>query len=193
MTSRLAPTLLLVLWPTDQQTFSTEQLFLRVLLRLGELSFARCTLFSVSLFAFACLLPVTNIALIASLSDCAFHTIRRFKILLTRIAARNYYRRRLHDEFSLDRVLGSDTVSHGVITRFIIPDLIHRCSSYVSILLFVFTMINLGVLFWKRHSHPANLIFLSTFTLLEAFAVGLIVTFYDQFIVLQALFVILSG
>jgi len=49
------------------------------------------------------------------------------------------------------------------------------------------SFVTLGLLWWKRHSHPANLVLLSTFTLFEAFTVGLVVGFYDQVIVLQAL------
>jgi FtsH-binding integral membrane protein len=49
------------------------------------------------------------------------------------------------------------------------------------------TLINLGVLFWKRHSYPVNMILLSTFTLLEAFTLGIVIAFYDNIIVLQAL------
>jgi len=54
------------------------------------------------------------------------------------------------------------------------------------------TMINLGVLYWKRHSHPLNLVLLSTFTLLEAFTLGIVVAFYDNKIVLQALLITLG-
>jgi len=49
------------------------------------------------------------------------------------------------------------------------------------------TLINLGLLFWKRHSHPWNFVFLSTFTVLEAFTLGVVVAFYDNVLVLQAL------
>ena len=49
------------------------------------------------------------------------------------------------------------------------------------------SFVSLGLLWWKRHSHPINLILLSLFTFFEAFTVGLIVGFYDQTIVLQAL------
>jgi len=49
------------------------------------------------------------------------------------------------------------------------------------------TLINLGILYWKRHSHPWNLVFLSTFTLMEAFTLGVAISFYDNIIVLQAL------
>ena len=51
------------------------------------------------------------------------------------------------------------------------------------------TLINLGVLYWKRHSHPLNLVLLSTFTLLEASTLGVVVAFYDNRIVMQALLI----
>ena len=40
--------------------------------------------------------------------------------------------------------------------------------------------------YWKRKSYPANLLFLSGFTLLEAYSVSVIVSFYDAGIVLNA-------
>lgn len=49
------------------------------------------------------------------------------------------------------------------------------------------TFVNLGVLFWKRHAHPTNLILLSTFTLLEAFTLGVAMAFVDNVVILQAL------
>lgn len=49
------------------------------------------------------------------------------------------------------------------------------------------TLINLGLLYWKRHSHPWNFVLLSTFTLMEAFTLGVTVAFFDNIIVLQAL------
>ena len=54
------------------------------------------------------------------------------------------------------------------------------------------TLINLGLLFWQRHSHPWNLLLLSTFTLLEAFTLGIVVAFYDNKIVIQALLITLG-
>jgi FtsH-binding integral membrane protein len=51
------------------------------------------------------------------------------------------------------------------------------------------TLINLGILYWKRHSHPWNLVLLSTFTLLEAFTLGVAISFYNNVIVLQALLI----
>lgn len=52
------------------------------------------------------------------------------------------------------------------------------------------TLINLGLLFWKRHSHPLNFVLLSTFTVMEAFTVGVLTAFFDNVIVLQALYVL---
>ncbi|KAF8893485.1 inhibitor of apoptosis-promoting Bax1-domain-containing protein [Infundibulicybe gibba] len=43
-----------------------------------------------------------------------------------------------------------------------------------------------------RHSHPLNLVLLSTFTLMEAFTLGVVVAFYDNAIVLQALLITLG-
>ncbi|KAK9687541.1 hypothetical protein K7432_014753 [Basidiobolus ranarum] len=45
------------------------------------------------------------------------------------------------------------------------------------------------VLFWKRHSSPLNFYLLGAFTLLEAYSVGTIVTFYSARVVLQALII----
>jgi len=41
--------------------------------------------------------------------------------------------------------------------------------------------------FWKRKSYPTNLLFLGAFTALEAYTVGVITSFYDTRIVLEAL------
>lgn len=54
------------------------------------------------------------------------------------------------------------------------------------------TLVNLGLLFWKRHSHPWNFVLLSTFTLLEAFTLGVVTAFYDNVIVMQALLITLG-
>lgn len=45
----------------------------------------------------------------------------------------------------------------------------------------------MGLVYWKRHSHPLNLVFLFLFTLLEAITIGSVVTYYNQTVVLQAL------
>jgi FtsH-binding integral membrane protein len=51
------------------------------------------------------------------------------------------------------------------------------------------TLINLGLLFWKRHTHPWNFVLLSTFTLMESFTLGIAISFYPNVIVLQALLI----
>jgi len=40
--------------------------------------------------------------------------------------------------------------------------------------------------FWKRKSYPTNLLFLSGFTLLEAYSISVVVSFYESSIVLKA-------
>jgi len=54
------------------------------------------------------------------------------------------------------------------------------------------SLVNLGFLWWKRHSHPINFVLLGTFTLLESITLGTVVGFYDQVIVLQALLITLG-
>jgi FtsH-binding integral membrane protein len=44
----------------------------------------------------------------------------------------------------------------------------------------------LGLTFWKRKSYPTNLLFLSGFTLMEAYSISLIVSFTESKIVLEA-------
>lgn len=50
------------------------------------------------------------------------------------------------------------------------------------------TLVTLGFLYWKRHSHPLNFGLLSLFTILEAFTLGVTLAFFDNVIVLQALY-----
>jgi len=54
------------------------------------------------------------------------------------------------------------------------------------------SLVNLGLLYWKRHSHPTNYILLASFTVFESLTLGLIVPFYDSVIVLQALLITLG-
>ena len=63
------------------------------------------------------------------------------------------------------------------------------CSVWVFYVGLFGNLIVLGLLYWKRHSFPANFIFLSTFTLLEALTVGVVVAFYETTIVVQALLI----
>ncbi|EIW83414.1 hypothetical protein CONPUDRAFT_164368 [Coniophora puteana RWD-64-598 SS2] len=48
-------------------------------------------------------------------------------------------------------------------------------------------LVNLGLLYWKRHSHPSNLVLLSTFTLLEAFTLGIVTASFVNIIVLTSM------
>lgn len=52
-------------------------------------------------------------------------------------------------------------------------------------------MVFMGLTYWKRKSYPTNLLFLSLFTLAEAYTISVIVSFYDTAIVLNA--VVLTG
>ena len=51
------------------------------------------------------------------------------------------------------------------------------------------SLIFLGLLYWKRHSSPMNFVLLGTFTLMEAFTLGVAVAFYETTLVLQALLI----
>lgn len=46
--------------------------------------------------------------------------------------------------------------------------------------------------YWKRKSYPANLLFLSGFTALEAYSISVVTSFYDARIVVQALIITLA-
>ncbi|TDL26082.1 UPF0005-domain-containing protein [Rickenella mellea] len=54
------------------------------------------------------------------------------------------------------------------------------------------TLVVLGLLYWKRHSHPLNLVLLSVFTVFEAFTLGVVMSFYDNVVILQALIITLG-
>ncbi|KAF8145391.1 UPF0005-domain-containing protein [Mycena galopus ATCC 62051] len=62
--------------------------------------------------------------------------------------------------------------------------MIHLWAFFVPL---VGTLVNLGLLLWKRHSHPWNFLLLFTFTLLEAYTIGFAVAFYENGVILQAL------
>lgn len=54
---------------------------------------------------------------------------------------------------------------------------------------FIGSIVSMITLFSLRQRYPANVALLSVFTVFESFAIGGIVTFYDQKIVLQALLI----
>ncbi|PWZ03065.1 UPF0005-domain-containing protein [Testicularia cyperi] len=51
------------------------------------------------------------------------------------------------------------------------------------------SLIVMGFLYWKRHSHPTNILLLSLFTVLESISLGTVITYVDQKIVLQAMII----
>lgn len=53
------------------------------------------------------------------------------------------------------------------------------------------SIVTMGFLFFKRHSHPLNFVLLGLFTTFEAFSLGLIVSYVSQKVVLQALIITL--
>lgn len=67
--------------------------------------------------------------------------------------------------------------------------IIHPSSSWSFYVPLFGTLIVLGLLYWKRHSHPLNIGLLSIFTLLEAFTLGIVTAFYPDTVVLQALLI----
>jgi hypothetical protein len=74
------------------------------------------------------------------------------------------------------------------------PDLIPylQTHTWTIVVPTIAALVNMGLLFWKRHSHPWNLVLLSTFTIFEAFTLGILVAFFDNTIVLQALLITLG-
>ncbi|KAB8233170.1 hypothetical protein ETB97_002966 [Aspergillus alliaceus] len=48
------------------------------------------------------------------------------------------------------------------------------------------------VTYWKRKSYPANLLFLTAFTVLEAYSISVVTSFYESRIVVQALILTLG-
>lgn len=47
----------------------------------------------------------------------------------------------------------------------------------------------MGLTYWKRKSYPTNLLFLTGFTALEAYAISVVTSFYQSRIVLQAVLI----
>jgi hypothetical protein len=127
-----------------------------------------------------------------SLPNCeANSNLTCFMFLLTTILGRYNYCWRYHLTITISHILGSSSVrqwySYTLNLTLFSFNFISIWSFYVPLF---GTLINLGVLYWKRHSHPWNLVLLSTFTLMEAFTLGVTVAFFNNIIVLQALCVL---
>ncbi|XP_070559724.1 protein lifeguard 4-like [Ptychodera flava] len=59
-------------------------------------------------------------------------------------------------------------------------------SSAMIILAFILSLVTVIALLFKRHEYPTNMFLLAAFTLVEAYTIGTVVTFYDQMVVLEA-------
>ncbi|KAF8871871.1 inhibitor of apoptosis-promoting Bax1-domain-containing protein [Gymnopilus junonius] len=102
---------------------------------------------------------------------------------------RNAFIRKVYTILRKSLISAATTIVGGIISQS--PDTIfwvqtHVWAFYVPMFA---TLINLGLLFWKRHTHPWNLVLLSTFTLMEAFTLGVAVSFSRNTLVLQALLI----
>ncbi|PGH04930.1 hypothetical protein GX51_03226 [Blastomyces parvus] len=64
--------------------------------------------------------------------------------------------------------------------------------SWLMLVSVISALVFMGLTYWKRKSYPTNLIFLSGFTLLEAYAISVATSFYDARIVIQALILTLG-
>ncbi|PWN31258.1 glutamate binding protein [Meira miltonrushii] len=66
-----------------------------------------------------------------------------------------------------------------------------RQNTWSYIISMIASIVTMGFLFFKRHSHPLNFVLLGLFTTFEAFSLGLIVSYVSQTVVLQALIITL--
>jgi FtsH-binding integral membrane protein len=103
------------------------------------------------------------------------------------VLAGHHHRRRYPVSIPLRHRLGREPVSAPYGSFFYIHR--RRRSVWAFYVPLFGTLVVLGLLYWKRHSHPANLGFLALFTLMEAFTLGVVCAFYDTVIVLQALLI----
>ncbi|KAI9684438.1 MAG: hypothetical protein M1829_002248 [Trizodia sp. TS-e1964] len=67
-----------------------------------------------------------------------------------------------------------------------------QSNSFMVIAAMVLSFVFMFLAWWKSRSYPANLIFLTGFTVCEAYAISVIVTFYESRLVLQALILTLG-
>ncbi|RDA89255.1 hypothetical protein CP532_0542 [Ophiocordyceps camponoti-leonardi (nom. inval.)] len=59
----------------------------------------------------------------------------------------------------------------------------HQALVWISL---ISSLVFMGLTYWKRKSYPTNLLFLSAFTLAEAYTISVIVSFYKTSVVLNA-------
>lgn len=83
------------------------------------------------------------------------------------------------------QILGT-TVIAGVMTTQGVASWVQQ-NHWAFIAPLVGSLVVMGLLYWKRHSHPTNLFLLALFTVFESVSLGVVVTYVDQKIVLQAM------
>ncbi|EST06330.1 Bax inhibitor 1-related [Kalmanozyma brasiliensis GHG001] len=83
------------------------------------------------------------------------------------------------------QILGT-TVIAGVMTTQGIASWV-QANQWAFIVPMIGSLVTMGFLYFKRHSHPTNIILLSLFTVLESISLGTVITYVDQKIVLQAM------
>ena len=109
-----------------------------------------------------------------------------FALIYVTAVAGYHYRRRSSLSIRVSHLLGSAEVS-ALPSSFFVHS---NCRSVWALYVSLFgTLIVLGLLYWKRHSHPTNFGLLALFTLMEAFSLGVVTAFSDNVIVLQALLI----
>ncbi|OAX81115.1 hypothetical protein ACJ72_04544 [Emergomyces africanus] len=62
-----------------------------------------------------------------------------------------------------------------------------QSNSWLMLVSVISALVFMGLTYWKRKSYPSNLIFLTAFTALEAYAISVATSFYDARVVIQAL------
>lgn len=90
----------------------------------------------------------------------------------------------------LSQILATTTVGFVMMTNGMIKEWV-QSNRWMMLTSVVGSFVSLGLLFWKRQSYPANFYLLGVFTLIEAYTIGTVTSFYDSRVVLQAL--VLTG
>nr|CDI52003.1 upf0005-domain-containing protein [Melanopsichium pennsylvanicum 4] len=83
------------------------------------------------------------------------------------------------------QIIGTASIA-WIMTAQGIASWVHQ-NQWAFILPLIGSLVTMGFLYWKRHSHPTNILLLALFTILESISLGTVVTYVDQKIVLQAM------
>lgn len=61
-----------------------------------------------------------------------------------------------------------------------------QSNAWIMLVALVGSFVSLGLVYWKRHTHPTNLVMLGLFTAFESLSLGALISFMDQSVVLKA-------